>query len=69
MAIKYKDELLNLKGDIGGREIVKRHPEDMLEVAVNCEGVLLDIDTAENYTSMIKLNLEKSIRKERYGER
>ena len=50
--IKYKDELLNLKGDIGGREIIKRHPDDVLEVAVNCEGVLLDIDTMENYNSM-----------------
>ena len=68
-AIRYKGELLNLKGDIGGREIVKLHPEDVLEVTVNCEGVLLDIDTAENYTSMIKLNPEKIIRKERYGER
>ena len=52
-AIKYKGELLNLKGDIGGREIIKRHPNDVLEVTVNCEGVLLDIDTAENYTSTI----------------
>ena len=52
-AIKYKGELLHLKGDVGGREIIKRHPDDVLEVAVNCEGVLLDIDTAENYTSMI----------------
>jgi len=69
LATKYKDELLNLKGDIGGREIIKRHPDDVLEVTVNCEGILLDIDTAENYTSMIKLNPEKSIRKERYGER
>jgi molybdenum cofactor cytidylyltransferase len=51
--IKYKNELLNLKGDIGGREIIKRHPDDVLEVAVNCQGVLLDIDTTENYTSMI----------------
>jgi molybdenum cofactor cytidylyltransferase len=68
-AIKYKNELLNLKGDVGGREIIKRHPDDVLEVAVNCEGVLLDIDTAENYTSTITLNPDKSIRKERYGER
>jgi molybdenum cofactor cytidylyltransferase len=68
-AIKYKGELLNLKGDIGGREIIKRHPDDVLEVAVNCNGVLIDIDTAENYTSIIKLNPEKSSRKERYGER
>jgi molybdenum cofactor cytidylyltransferase len=57
-AIKYKDELLNLKGDVGGREIIKLHPDDVLEVAVNCEGVLLDIDTMENYTP-ITLNPEK----------
>jgi molybdenum cofactor cytidylyltransferase len=57
-AIKYKNELLNLKGDVGGREIIKRHPDDVLEVAVNCEGVLLDIDTMENYTP-ITLNPEK----------
>jgi len=66
-AIGYKGELLNLKGDVGGREIIKRHPDDVLEVAVNCEGVLLDIDTMENYTSII-LNPAKSIRKDRYGE-
>lgn len=57
-AIKYKGELLNLKGDVGGREIIKLHPDDVLEVAVNCEGVLLDIDTMENYNS-ITLNPEK----------
>jgi molybdenum cofactor cytidylyltransferase len=68
-AIRHKRELLNLKGDVGGREIIKRHPDDVLEVAVNCEGVLLDIDTMENYTSMITLNPDKGIRKDRYGER
>jgi molybdenum cofactor cytidylyltransferase len=57
-AIKYKGELLNLKGDVGGREIIKLHPDDVLEVAVNCEGVLLDIDTMENYTP-ITLNPER----------
>jgi molybdenum cofactor cytidylyltransferase len=68
-AIKYKGELLNLKGDVGGREIIKRHPDDVLEVAVNCEGVLLDIDTMENYTTTITVNPDKRIRKDRYGER
>jgi molybdenum cofactor cytidylyltransferase len=58
VAIKYKNELLNLKGDVGGREIIKRHSDDVFEVAVNCEGVLLDIDTMENYTP-ITLNPEK----------
>jgi molybdenum cofactor cytidylyltransferase len=57
-AIKYKGELLNLKGDVGGREIIKLHPDDVLEVAVNCEGVLLDIDTMENYTPLT-LNPER----------
>jgi molybdenum cofactor cytidylyltransferase len=66
-AIRYKDELLNLKGDVGGREIIKRHPDDALEVAVNCEGVLLDIDTTESYTS-ITFNPDKNIRGDRYGK-
>jgi molybdenum cofactor cytidylyltransferase len=57
-AIRYKGELFNLKGDVGGREIIKRHPNDVLEVMVNCEGVLLDIDTMENYTP-ITLNPER----------
>lgn len=51
-AIKYKGEILNLKGDVGGREIIKRHPDDVLEVAVNCEDILIDIDTMESYTSI-----------------
>jgi molybdenum cofactor cytidylyltransferase len=49
-AIRYKDELLRLVGDIGGREIIDRHPDDVLEVAVNCEGVCIDIDTMDTYT-------------------
>jgi len=48
-AIKYKPELLELKGDIGAREIIKRHPDDVLEVAVDSEGVISDIDTEDDY--------------------
>ena len=44
-SIKYKAQLSRLKGDTGGREIIKRHPEDILEVAVDCEGIVIDIDT------------------------
>ena len=50
-AIKYKEELLRLKGDIGGREIIDKHPDDILEVTVNCEGICVDIDTIDNYNS------------------
>jgi molybdenum cofactor cytidylyltransferase len=50
-AIKYKEELLRLKGDIGGREIIGQHPDDILEVTVDCEGICVDIDTIDNYNS------------------
>jgi len=43
--MKYKEKLLDLKGDIGGRQIMSEHPEDVLEVPVNCEGIYIDIDT------------------------
>jgi molybdenum cofactor cytidylyltransferase len=51
-ALTYKEQLLQLKGDVGGRQIIARHPEDVLEVAVDCEGVCIDIDTVENYCSI-----------------
>ncbi|HEY55718.1 MAG TPA: nucleotidyltransferase family protein [Dehalococcoidia bacterium] len=44
-SLKYEAPLAALKGDIGGREIIKEHPEDVLEVAVDCEGIVIDIDT------------------------
>ncbi len=48
-ATRYKDELSGLTGDTGGRQIIARHPEDVLEVAVACEGVITDIDTPDSY--------------------
>jgi molybdenum cofactor cytidylyltransferase len=46
---KYKEQLMLLKGDVGGREIIRNNPGDVLEISVNSEGVLLDIDTEESY--------------------
>jgi molybdenum cofactor cytidylyltransferase len=51
LAIKYKAELLELKGDVGARELIKNHPQDVLEVAVDNEGVIADIDTEKDYTA------------------
>jgi molybdenum cofactor cytidylyltransferase len=42
---KYEKPLSNLSGDIGGREIIKEHPDDVLEVPVDCKGIIIDIDT------------------------
>jgi molybdenum cofactor cytidylyltransferase len=52
-ATKYKPELLELKGDIGAREIIKNHPDDTLEVAVDSESIISDIDTREDYQSQL----------------
>jgi molybdenum cofactor cytidylyltransferase len=46
---KYEPELLSLRGDVGGKEIVRKHPEDCLQVAVASKGVLIDIDGPEDY--------------------
>jgi len=54
-AIRYKDELFRLKGDIGGREIIDRYPDDVLEVPVNCEGIYIDIDTNKQLLERMKL--------------
>jgi molybdenum cofactor cytidylyltransferase len=51
--MRYKDELLRLTGDIGGKEIVERHPSDVLEVEVDSEGVVISIDVVSDYQSLI----------------
>lgn len=48
---KYRNELMGLKGDVGAKEIIMSHPEEVLEVPVDCEGVIIDIDTAEDYSA------------------
>ncbi len=52
--IKYRTELLQLTGDTGGRAIIDRHPEDVLEVDAGSENIYIDIDNLESY------NLETS---------
>lgn len=49
---KYEGELLALQGDVGGKEIVRKYPEDVLEVAVASKGVLMDIDAPEDYQTL-----------------
>lgn len=55
-SIKHKDELLGLEGDVGGREILRKHPDDILEVAVGSEGVTIDINNLDDYYSCLKLD-------------
>jgi molybdenum cofactor cytidylyltransferase len=46
---RYETELLGLQGDVGGKEIVKRHRQDCLEVEVEAQGVVMDIDVPQDY--------------------
>lgn len=46
-AARYLPELAALSGDVGGRELLRRFPDDVLEVEVDDPGVLADVDTPE----------------------
>ena len=46
---RYRRELLNLKGDVGGRSIIERHPGDIRVVPIKSVGVVKDIDTWQDY--------------------
>ena len=52
-AIKYKKQLLKLKGDVGGRQIIKDNPDDVLEVAVDSESIVADFDTTDDYQAYV----------------
>jgi len=53
-SIKYKAELSRLKGDVGGREIIEKFPDDVLEVPVDSPYINIDIDTSSDYQSHMK---------------
>jgi len=45
----WKEELISLTGDIGGRVLIKAHPENIKRVKLSDESILLDIDREEDY--------------------
>ena len=42
-------ELAALEGDVGGRVLIKRYPQQVEKVEVGCGEILLDVDTPEDY--------------------
>ena len=44
---KYAEELLNLSGDVGGRQVMERHKEDVRFFEIEDEKELWDIDKKE----------------------
>ncbi len=51
---RYEKELLKLKKDVGARSLLERHDKDVYEVNSKSEGVIVDIDTWEEYLRRIK---------------
>lgn len=48
----YFAELKALEGDVGGRAVVKAHPEAVQEVAVDDPAILEDVDTPEDLANL-----------------
>ncbi len=48
----YLKELMELKGDAGGRSVIDRHPDDITRVQTRSEAVIRDIDIWEDYTKL-----------------
>ena len=49
-----KEALRLLEGDVGARQILLNHPEDILDVEMQGDAVLKDIDTPEEYRAYTK---------------
>lgn len=52
--LKYREEMNELNPEIGLRELLQKHPDDVFEVRVPGPAVLRDIDTAEDYSRATK---------------
>ena len=46
---KFFDHLLKITGDIGAREIIKNHPENVFEVEIKNPVCFMDIDTQSDF--------------------
>lgn len=53
IGVQYLQEVLQLQGDVGARQILMNHPENITEIEVDQDVVLKDIDTPEEYQKYI----------------
>jgi len=47
--IYWKDELMAVTGDVGGRVLIKAHPEKVKRVNISNETIIFDIDQEKDY--------------------
>ena len=52
--LSLKAEMLAASKEVGLRQVLRAHPEEILEVPVEGEGILLDVDTPEEYRRLLQ---------------
>ena len=53
---KYRKEALRIEGDVGFRQVLQEHPEEILTVEMETDSILQDIDTPDDYRKQLKTN-------------
>ncbi|MBP1718909.1 MAG: molybdenum hydroxylase accessory protein, YgfJ family [Deltaproteobacteria bacterium] len=51
-AARYTEEILDIRGDVGLRAIIQKHPEEVMTVEVETEAILEDLDTPDQYEKL-----------------
>jgi len=54
---KYQKEAFRIKGDVGLRQILQEHPDDILAVEMDTDSIFQDIDTPDDYQKQLKSDL------------
>jgi len=58
--LKYRTEIKTLNPEIGLRQLMQQHPEDILEIPMNEPGLVVDLDTPEDYFGQLRTGPGKS---------
>lgn len=56
---KFRNELLRVTGESGGREVRFRHPEALEGITVKNPKLLVDIDTPEEYQQLLQAKMSE----------
>lgn len=51
----FREDLLKVKGDKGGREIIQKNPSKIKKVEIQDQSLVIDIDTIEDYDIWCKM--------------
>jgi molybdenum cofactor cytidylyltransferase len=50
--IKHRDAILEVVGDVGCKQVIKRHPGQVLSVEMESDHVVRDVDTLEEFRAL-----------------